>query len=229
MNSSLILYIIIDINQKDGLPKKLGKHGFEKIDIGYLMSRGSIYFIAIWTFIGCLGMAINATYKFMQQTPAWMYPNSWDEQALGAIVNASIAIACLRYNYRRREVHSLNDNATKQEPWRARTELRVVLYVLAIIQFLSIPINVIKAYQATQDRSAPYQRKFWGHFRTESFVYTALGVAIIVYDRHRLRREDREGGTYCLKCGYDLRATPNRCPECGTIPGTEIKDPKWQW
>jgi hypothetical protein len=74
---------------------------------------------------------------------------------------------------------------------------------------------------ATVDRGRPPQSK--GHRWHVRVPHWAVAAVLLVPPavwllRHRASRRRLRLGL-CPACGYDLRATPGRCPECGTLPG----------
>jgi hypothetical protein len=50
-------------------------------------------------------------------------------------------------------------------------------------------------------------------------ILPSRGVASAV------RRRGRQRSGLCPACGYDLRATPGRCPECGAVPSPTNQPP----
>ena len=79
-----------------------------------------------------------------------------------------------------------------------------------ILLFLFAPLKLI---EITIDRVADppsSQLRWWSLGYPFFFTLTMAGCYAAL---RRCRREPLEG--HCRYCGYDLRATPKRCPECG--------------
>src|SRR5262249_16983304 len=77
------------------------------------------------------------------------------------------------------------------------------------------------AYSHTRDGNLPRTdlRKIAVPLWVPTIARLYLPAAVVA---GALRQGSRSRRHRCLTCGYDLRATPQRCPECGT-PATQAK------
>jgi hypothetical protein len=169
----------------------------------------------------CVGLTTKAFELFRHPFPFWMGDApQWYDQVLAAAMYLTVAGACLVYLHRTRE-QSPKTIPARSRPrptrWRERIELRVVLYCLATLLAIQLPLEIMQAVRAVDyaRASLPYRVGFWDAFSMSSCFGPLVALAMIFYDRRRIRRERKDSGK-CLNCGYELRASPDRCPECGT-------------
>jgi hypothetical protein len=65
---------------------------------------------------------------------------------------------------------------------------------------------------------------WWFRYRqlvVPAWILLALSAPLpAIWITRTLRQRRRAASNRCAACGYDLRATPDRCPECGALPQT---------
>jgi hypothetical protein len=67
-----------------------------------------------------------------------------------------------------------------------------------------------------------HARRNWAGYPYQVVVvphwFVVLSCVLFFVLARRSRRGTTGAGVRCVTCGYDLRATPDRCPECGAVP-----------
>lgn len=140
----------------------------------------------------------------------------WIEDAIFAGWWMCVVIGCVMYlNYRARL--SRAGQAAVPRPWGVRYESRFVLWAFAAMQLLQVPLGVYRTEVALHhpDPFSSGRETFWNLFPTGSILFLIVGIGLTVYDKYQASRDGWKTQGLCRRCGYDVRASRDRCPECG--------------
>jgi hypothetical protein len=86
-----------------------------------------------------------------------------------------------------------------------------------------VPMTGVMAIRlAPGELSVSGQRSSRGYRLGPIAAWSAVLPFLWLADRFVAGPRPRFGRKQCQRCGYDLRATPGRCPECGTVPAAKV-------
>jgi hypothetical protein len=112
------------------------------------------------------------------------------------------------------------------------TVLSVLMCVATVVLWVR-RLGVYLSLQAWGNSNRPSICFRFGSDNHDGWMWTIqywkLVLLTLIAPSYRLRlalrswRRTERGG--CATCGYDLRATPDRCPECGAVPTTHAARP----
>jgi hypothetical protein len=94
--------------------------------------------------------------------------------------------------------------------------LRLVGLAVDSRSFLLAPfVAFIMLFRAATSRSNSFR---WIVWLTYLVTFTLVSLLQILLERRRMQPARWISQGRCGNCGYDIRATPECCPECGTTP-----------
>lgn len=68
--------------------------------------------------------------------------------------------------------------------------------------------------------------EIWGRGFAVPSWFAVVMLSVLPIARSLVGRQWRRARPgVCIRCGYELRATPDRCPECGTVPKSPVPIP----
>ena len=81
--------------------------------------------------------------------------------------------------------------------------------------------TMMRVYLINGTAGTLMQVQFWCLAALTAFtpLATTIPIVRVVRRRHRAKRFG-----LCPSCGYDLRATPDRCPECGAVAAISLRN-----